>query len=469
MTLPSPWSGPWPTPPTLCALALSLALGACAIPTAPPQRPAELPAAYMDGGAAGATAPAPDWWRGFGSQELNQLMDAALRGNPDLLIATERVRQAQAQVVVAGAPLFPALSFGAGASRRETSGNDSSGASAYNASLSASYELDLWGQNSSLARSAAFALRATRFDRESVRLTLQGGVASAYFQLLSVRGRLATARENIRIAEQVFKVVSSRARNGAASSLDVARQQTALLGQQAALLPLALQEQQLLYALAILVDQAPQGFVVNATSVLGLPVPQVAAGLPSALLLRRPDLASAEARLAAANANLAAARAALLPSISLTGSAGLASGSLREFVTAPTLALSIGASLLQPIFNAGRLHAQVDSALSHERELVQSYRKAILAALAEVESALAARSRLASQEALLTQVLGESTRALRLAQVRYREGADDLLVLLDAQRTLFQAQDQLALIHQSQLLASLELVRALGGGWVVEQ
>lgn len=450
---------------SLACLALVLGMGACATRTDAPTRPADLPPAYIESASPDSAAPAADWWRGFGSSELSALIDAALLGNPDLIIATERVRQAEAQVKIAGASLFPALNFGAGTSRRETSGNDGTGASAFNATLSASYEVDLWGQNASLARSSDFALRASRFDRETVRLTLVSGVASAYFQLLSLRGRLSAARDNIAIAERVFKVVDARARNGAASSLDLARQQSSLLGQQAAILPLELQERQVLYALAILIDKPPQGFAIDSASVLSLTVPDVAPGLPSTLLVRRPDLASAEAQLAGANANVAVARAALLPSISLTGSAGIASGSLHDLVNAPAVAFSIGASLLQPIFNAGRLRAQVDIATSRERELVQSYRKAILAALVDVENALAARSRLGGQEQLLMQSLQQATRALRLAEVRYREGADDLIVLLDAQRTLFQTQDQVAQIRQSRLQATLDLFKALGGGW----
>jgi NodT family efflux transporter outer membrane factor (OMF) lipoprotein len=449
----------------LAGFALVLGLSACATRTDAPARPADLPPAYSEPAFPGSAAIATEWWRSFGSNDLSALIDAGLLGNPDLIIATERVRQAQAQVEIAGASLFPALSLGAGASRRETNGNDGSGASTINATLNASYEVDLWGQNTSLVRSSDFALRASRFDRETVRLTLVSGVASAYFQLLSLRARLSVARDNIAIAQRGFKVVDARARNGAASSLDLARQQSSLLGQQAAILPLQLQERQTLYALAILVDRAPQDFAIDSASVLSLTVPDVAPGLPSSLLVRRPDLASAEAQLAAANANVAFARAALLPAISLTGSAGIASGSLHDLVNAPAVAFSIGASLLQPIFNAGRLRAQVDIASSRERELVQSYRKAILAALADVENALAARSRLGAQELLLTQSLQQATRALRLAEVRYREGADDLIVLLDAQRTLFLTQDQVAQIRQSRLQATLDLFKALGGGW----
>lgn len=451
----------------LSGLALVLLLGACATATDAPAPAAALPAAYVESNPDGHAAPAPDWWRGLGSAELSALIEAALAANPDLQMAAERVRQAQAQAAIANASLFPALALGAGASRRETRGGDTGDAasSSFNAALSASYEVDLWGQNRSAARSAEFALRATRFDRETVRLSVVSGVASGYFQLLAVRERLRLAQENLRIAARVFKVVQVRADNGAVSSLDVARQQSVLLGQQAALLPLALQERQLGYALAILIDRAPQDFSVGGMPLMALAVPAVGAGLPSQLLLRRPDLASMEAQLAGANANVAVARAALLPSISLTGSAGAASATLGELVSAPALALTLGASLLQPIFDGGRLRAQVDVAASQERGLVLSYRKVILAALAEVESALAARSRYGQQEVLLTHAQQQAAQILRLAQVRYREGSDDLLVLLDAQRTLFQADDQLAQIRLSRLQATLDLIKALGGGW----
>ena len=314
-------------------------------------------------------------------------------------------------------------------------------------------------------RSAEAALRASRFDRETVRLTLVAGVANAYFQVLSLRGRLAAARENLGIAERVLAVVDSRVRNGAASALDLARQQAAVLTIQAALPPLELQERQTLFALAILLGRAPEGFDAAASAVTGLTVPRVAPGLPSQLLVRRPDLASAEAQLVAANANVAVARAALLPGISLTGSAGLASDVLLNFLSAPTAALAIGASLMQSIFDGGRLRAQVDVAASHERELVETYRKAVLAALADVESALAAGGRTAAQELLQEQVVEQAREALRLAAIRYREGADDLLTVLDAQRTLFQGEDQLAQIRLSRLQASIALFKALGGSW----
>jgi len=455
---------------TLAVLAM-LALGTCAT-SGNPQAPApQMPGAWAEPGPtdadADAAAPSRDWWRGFGSAELSGLIDAALSASPDMAIAAERVRRAEAQVRIAGSTLFPALNFSAGTGRRETrphggpwSGDDSS-----SAALSASYEIDLWGRNAAGVRAAESSLRATRFDQEAVRLTLVAGVASAYFQVLSLRGRLVIARGNLLIAERVFRVVDARARNGAVSALDVARQQAAVLAQRAAIPPVQLQERQTLFALAILLGKQPEGFDAAASTVSAVFVPPIAPGIPAALLVRRPDLAGAEAQLAAANANVAAARAALLPNISLTGSAGLASDVLVNFLSAPTAALAIGASLLQPIFDGGRLRAQADVAASRERELVENYRKFVLAALADVESALAAGSRSADQEVLQEQVLVQARRALQLAEVRYREGADDLLSVLDAQRTLFQAEDQLAQIRLSRLLASVGLFKALGGGW----
>ena len=450
-----------------------LALGACAITSKAPPLPkiaSDMPAAWAERALSDAVVTAPDWWRGFSSEELSVLIAAALSANPDLVIAAERVRQAESQARIAGASLFPQLDFGAGTTRRETrpDGGAWSASDGSSAAFSASYEIDVWGRNAAGVRAAESSLRASRFDLETVRLTLVTGVASAYFQVLSLRGRLAIARENLVIADRVFAVVDSRVRNGAASALDLARQQAAVLAQRASIPPLELQERQTLFALALLLGRPPEGYTAGPTvavSLTDVTVPRVAPGLPADLLTRRPDLASAEAQLAAANANVAAARAALLPGIQLTGSAGLASNVLLNFLNAPTATVALGASLVQTIFDGGRLRGQVDVAASRERELIESYRKSILAALADVESALASSSRTAEQELLQEQVVEQARQALRLAEIRYREGVDDLLTVLDAQRTLFQAEDQLAQIRLARLQASIGLFKALGGGW----
>ena len=441
-----------------------LAIAGCAT-TSPVLQPKVEPApAYSERATPAASRVTPDWWKTFGSGELQALVDEALAGSPDLAIAMERVRQAEAQVKVAGASLFPVLSGGyTTRANRSTPGQGTNSSSGL--SLAASYEVDLWGRNAAGVRAAEADLRATTFDRDSARLTLVSGVATAYFQTLSLRGRLATARENLGIAERVLSLVQARARNGAVSPLDVARQEAAVLSQRSALLPLEQQERQTLAALAVLLGRVPEGFELKAPGLADLSVPSIDPGLPADLLLRRPDLASAEAQLFAGNADLAAARAALLPSIELTGTAGVASTALLAVLNAPVSTLAIAASVLQPIFDGGRLKANVALAESRERELVEGYRKAILTAFADVEQALAAASRLGQREALQAQVQDRAREALRLAEVRYREGADDLLSVLDAQRTLFDAQDQLAQIRRDRLESSVALYKALGGGW----
>jgi len=455
------------------ALALVCSLSGCAIVS--PRLEPEVPVAgtWNEATPTDASAVSPTWWKSFGSTELRSLVDEALAGSPDLAIASERVQQAEAEVRVAGASLFPVLSADGSTSGRRTStvgGARSADSavvdSAANVGLTVSYELDLWGKNRAGVHAAESSAAASRFDRDAAQVTLVSGVATSYFDVLALRARLAIARENVDTAQRVLDVVSARARNGAASALDVSRQEATVLAQRAAVVPLEQQERQTLAALAVLVGRPPEGFDVKGTQIADLTVPSVDPGLPSTVLVRRPDLASAEAQLAAANADVAVARAALLPTITLTGTAGLASGALMSLATGgATAAIGIAASLLQPIFDGGRLRAEKAIAQSKERELVETYRKAILAAFEDVEQALAATSRLGTQEQLQEEVQTRARDSLRLAEIRYKAGADDLLTVLDAQRTLFSAQDQLAQVQLNRLQAAVSLYKALGGGW----
>jgi multidrug efflux system outer membrane protein len=442
---------------------LTLAATGCAsVMTSPVPSPSvPIPSGYSEAAPAGAPPVSAAWWQAFDAEELARLVDAALQGSPDLAIAGERVRQAEAAVRVAGASLFPAVDASATTSRQTGNGN----AERTSAALTASYELDLWGRNAALTRSARSAAAATGFDRETVRISLISGVANAYFEVLALRSRLAIARQNLATAERVLAVVEARYKNGAASALDLSRQRTAVGTQRAAIPGLELQERQTLAALAILTGRPPQGFDVGGNDLTKLGLPAIAPGLPAELLVRRPDVASAEASLVAANADLAAARAALFPSVSLTGAAGRASDALLSLASGPGATLSLAASVLQPIFDGGRLRAQRAIAESRERELVEAYRAAIVAALGDVEKALAATGRTAEQEGIQQGVVDEARRALSLAEIRYKEGADDLLSTLDAQRTLFQAEDQLAGLRLSRLEAAVALYKALGGGW----
>ena len=451
-------------------IAVAIALAGCATVSPTLQPNVTAPAQWNDAAAQPSAPLSTEWWSAFNSEELKRLVDAALADSPDLAIAAERVRQAEAQVQIAGASLFPVLDLGVGTSRRitDTEGRPSQRSDASNVSFSASYELDVWGRNAANVRSADASFRASAFDRDAARLTLVAGVATSYFEALSLRGRIAIARENLAIAKRVQSLVEVRARNGAASQLDVERQQAQVLSQRAALFPLEQLEKQTLAALAVLIGRVPEGFDVKATSLADLRIPEVNPGLPAELLVRRPDLAAAEAQVAAANGDLAVARAALLPSIELTGSAGVSSAALLSFLSGPQSAVSLALSLFQPIFDAGRLRGQVILSESRERELAEAYRKAILSAFSDVEQSLVAVSRSAQREALQMQVQESARNALRLAEIRYREGADDLLTVLEAQRTLFQAQDQLASIRLDRLAGAVALYKALGGGWTAE-
>lgn len=445
---------------------LSLTTAACA--TGPVQRPdVPLPVAYVEPNPAAAGAEVRvDWWNGFGSPLLSRWLEQDLGGSPDLRISAERVRQAQLAVRSARGDLFPSLSASAGTAK---SGTDSQGSAlvkreSTSAGLAVSYEVDLWGRIAAGTRGARAQLDASRYDLEALRLSVASNVAATYFQMLATQERLAIARENLAIAERVLGIVEARQRNGVATSLEVSQQTTTVLNQRTALLPLETQARQLRSALALLLGATPQGFEAGTETFTQLQIPVVAAGLPSALLTRRPDLAAAEANLTAAAADITAARAALLPSISLSGSGGLASAellSLTNPVTSVSAALSMGLTL----FDAGRRQAQIETARSQQRVAVETYAAAVRSALKEVDDGLGNADLNARQEASQQETVAQAQRSLRLAELRYREGADQLLTVLDSQRVLFTAQDTLVQLRLARLNAAVDLYLALGGGW----
>lgn len=452
---------------TLLACAIALSLGACATRSDPSAPALPLPAAYLEPATSSTDARvAPDWWRAFGSPELVALVDDAQRGSPTLAIAVERVTQAELAVNTAGASLFPSLSAtgSTGSRRSETAGGGSGTTRSSSLSLGASYEVDLWGRIAAGVRGAEASRDASRYDLETARLSLTRGVADAYFQVLALRMRLGIARENLAIAERVLRIAEARYQNGAASALDVSRQRSTVLSQRAALLPLDLQARQTVSALALLLGRPPQALQVQATDLNAITVPEVSAGLPSDLLTRRPDLASAEAQLRAAAANIDATRAALLPSISLSASAGAASGALLS-MSNPVSTLGLSATVVQALFDGGRLRSAVSVSESARRSLLESYRGAVYQALKDVEDALGNGTQGRAQEQAQLAIRDEAQRSLSLSERRFREGADDLSTLLDAQRTLFTAQDALAQTRLARLNAATALFTALGGGW----
>ncbi len=441
-------------------LVLAASLGGCAI-TEPRTVPAlALPAAFAE-----APGPAPDpvsaqWWQGFGSATLTRLVEAALADGAELRIAAERVQQADIALRSAGASLLPSVSAAVGqsAARSDAPGEPASTRRGTSLSLGVSYELDLWGRLAAGVQVQQQALAISRFDAEAVRLSLTSAVAATYFQLLATQSRLDIARDNLATAERVLRLVDARFRNGVATALDVSQQTTAVLNQRAALVPLEVSLRQTRSALALLLGRMPQGWTVPGDGFAQLRVPAVDAGLPSMLLTRRPDLAAAEAQLAAADANVAAARAALLPGISLSASGGVSSAALLSLAQPAT-------SLAQSLFDGGQRRGQVEAQQSQRRVLVDSYGLAVRTALKEVDDALGNADRGARLEQAQLESVAQARRSLALAELRFREGAGDLLAVLDAQRSLFSAQDQQAQQRLARLTAALDLYKALGGGW----
>lgn len=408
-----------------------------------------------------------NWWTSFRSPQLNQLIEQAQKQNPDLRIAAERVRQAELQMRIAGASLFPSFningSTGSGHARYD--GGEWEKSESSRIGFGASYEVDLWGRVSADISAARANFNASQYEQVAADLSISGAVASAWFQWLTLQQRIDSAEENIRISERIAHIVDVRYRNGVATAADVSRQRTNLLSQQSALLPLQLQTRQTQAALALLVGETPLNFVLPSTEILmRLALPEITGGIPADLLTRRPDLASAEAQLQIADANVAAARAALLPSVQLSASASRSSPLLFSLAQ-PADAVGWSLSLAQTLFTGGRLRNQVALSESQRVALVEQYRAAILTAVQEVNDALDRRGLAAELEQRQAEILREAERTLRLVEVRYREGSDDLLSLLEAQRAVFQARDQLAQQRLDRLNAAVDLYLALGGGW----
>jgi len=419
--------------------------------------------------APGPSWPAQDWYRGFGSAELDTLVDFAASNNTDLEGARERVVQADARARQAGAAILPSVSGNANGNFLAGRSEQGSGHELdWLAMLSASYEVDFWGKNRAIARAARLEAGASRADRDTVALTILGGVADQYFQVLALRERATIARANRDAAQKILDAVQARFTAGVASPTELASQKAALDTAQIAITDLEQLEMQARAALAVLLGRIPENFTVEGSSLDALREPVVSAGHPAELLTRRPDVVAAEANLRAGSANVTAARAAMFPTLDLTAAAGVQNPALPATVlTIPGVgpSLQLGANLTQPIFEHGRLRAQRDEAAARERELLAAYRSAIIAALVDVENALGALQYLNAKREFEQGSVAESERAFEGARLRYQSGSGDFLTLLEAQRTLYAARDQFTQYKLARLQALVALCKALGGGW----
>ncbi|MEN3951548.1 efflux transporter outer membrane subunit [Iodidimonas sp. SYSU 1G8] len=403
------------------------------------------------------------WWDLFGDPALSSLMRDALASNYDLTASLERIEQARASVKVAGSALLPAIDGSAGLSRRtdQPFGNAAS-SNNYSASVAASYELDLWGRNRARVAGAKAGYEVSVFDFQSLKLVVQSDVATFYVGILALRERLDLARQNLAAARDLLNLVELRYREGAISGLDVSQQRGAIASFEAQIPSLEQQLKASEHALALLAGRTPQGFSVAETALANLALPAIAVEQPSQLLLRRPDLRSAEQSLIAANADIGIARAAFFPTISLSANGGL-SGTISPDATSTFISLASG--LAAPIFRGGELTGSLERTKARQRELVALYRQAVITAFAEVEDALIAVQTTDVRYRYLVESAVQARETYRLAQVRYKEGADDFLAVIDAQRNLFSAEDTLVDAQVARYEAAIALFKAMAGGW----
>jgi len=455
----------------LLALSLALSSAGCILTQDLPDPALDIPTRHKYSGKPDAL-PTLDWWRGFRSPELTQLMEEAQTVNLDIAAAVARIRQADAQARQAGAALLPSVSASGSQSYSRTSGSSASGLSIggrevvnYSAPLSASYQLDFWGQNRDALKAAEETAVAIRFDRDVVALTTQAGVANAYFQVLSSQDRIRTAQRNIVSAQRVLDAIKERRKAGTGTDLDVAQQESVLANQKASVPPLRQTLDQNINALAVLVSRPPESVRINGGSLNRIAIPRVTPGLPSELLTQRPDIRRQEAQLAAATANIGVARAQFFPSIQLTANGGYQSSALVSLFQPHAAFFQLVGSATQPIFDGGKIRGNFEAAKASQDELLQTYRKTIVQAFADVDTALFSIKQTTIKLQLQREVVAASQRAFELAEQQLRAGTADIVTVLNTQTTLFQAEDALWQAQLARLQAILSLYQALGGGW----
>jgi outer membrane protein, multidrug efflux system len=442
------------------------------------ERPAvELPAAFPGAQAGAADAALPqDWWKLYDDPLLNELVASSLERNADIRIAVARIEEADANLREANAAFLPEIDAQGAASRSRSSTTTGipippgipATRNDIRLALSTAFELDFWGR----LRRAAEALRAqalgSRYARDVVALTLAGLTTQAYFGLRSVDAQILVTRETLASRDESLSYVRKRAAGGIASDLELAQAETARAASAVQLRDLQRQRALLERQLAVLTGRLDLG--VGAGDLRSLPAPALPpAGLPSALLERRPDVRQAEQQLVSANAQIGVAKAAMFPTISLTGSLGAQSKELSTLNDSGSRIWSLGFGLSLPIFDSGRYAARTDAARAREKQAVAGYQKALETAFREVSDALATvESTSGAEQDYQTQVEA-ARRALRLARLRYEAGYSGFLEVLDAQRTANDAELAYLRNRQALLSATVDLMKALGGGWSAEQ
>ncbi len=461
--------------PLACA---ALLLAGCAAVGPDYERPVvDLPKTYPAGTeAVAAAAIEAAWWKLYGDPALDRLVASTLERNADIRLAVARIEEADANLREAGAAFLPEIDLGTTGSRARSSTTTAvpipAGIPVLRNNLrltaSTSFELDFWGRLRRTLEAVRAQALGTRYAKDVVTLSLAGLTAQAYFALRSLDAQIALTRETLAVREEYLDMVRRRAAGGVASDLDVNQAVIARVDAATQLKDLQRQRAVVEHQLSTLAGKLDLALPQSAT-LLALPLPPAPpAGLPSALLERRPDVRQAEQQLVSANAQIGVARAAMLPAISLTGFYGGESQRLSTLLNSGSNIWSLGFGLALPIFDWGRLAARADAAEARARQSLAGYQKAIETAFREVADGLTNLEQTTATEEDL-QVRATAARiVLRLARARYEAGYSAYIEVLDAQRTANDAELAVVRNRQSRLSASVDLMKALGGGWSAE-
>lgn len=439
-----------------------------------PDAPAQSAFRHLDAGSDSARLPAA-WWTVFHDATLDSLEARALRDNPGVQAAAQRLLQAQAQLGVVRAGQLPSVSLGAGVSNSRTSAETSQGLALggrsiegnnYSVGASLSYELDLWGRVRRVVEASDAQALAAQDDRDGVILLLSSQVASSYWQLRGLDAERAILEDALATRRESQQLVEARFNAGLSNELDVSRARIERANAEADLHEVQRQRNLVEHALATLVGSTPSAPLLAAADVRLPQPPAIPVGLPASLVGQRPDLAASVAQLKAANAQIGVAEGAFYPALSLTGNFGYASQSLNDLTSGGARQFSAGPLALSlPIFDGGRNRANLALARARYDEAVANHQTTLLTALREVEDALSDLQQRQKQGDVQAQSQEAAARALLVAQARYERGVSTYLDVTDAQRSTLAADRAAAQIRTQRLLATVAVARALGGGW----
>ena len=467
---------------TATVLALALGLGGCStigrdfVAPNTVQAPAYRHAVEMPSDTARLPAA---WWTVFNDATLSRLEERALRDNPGVRAAAQRLLQAQAQLGVVRAGQAPNLAVNAGVSNTRSSAETAQALALggrviegnhFSAGAALSYELDLWGRVRRVVEASDAQAMAAQDDRDGVLLLLSSQVAQSYWQLRGLDAEAAILRAALATRREAQELIEARFEGGLTNELDVSRTRVERANAEADLHEVQRQRNLVEHALATLVGSSPSAPLLAAQATAAKPAlpqpPRIPVGLPASLLAQRPDLAASVASLRAANAQAAVAEGAFYPSLALTSNFGFASESLRDLASGGARQFSIGPLALSlPVFDGGRNKANLALYRARYDEALANHENRLLTALREVEDALSDAQQRARQGEVQAQAQEAAARALLVAQARYERGISTYLDVTDAQRSALAADRAAAQIRTQRLLASVAVARALGGGW----